>query len=278
MRRVTSRGAPAALTGPDSEGATETRDATAHFGSPNWRELEADKATKFKFEAYRADGVKTALEAAFGGLCAYCEAPYGVTNDGHIEHYRPKGGVDLDDQRRNQPPGYYWLASTWENLLPACGHCNVRKRHTYPDGTRRFSGKGTAFPLREGTPRATGPGQEEDEQPMLLHPYDDEPDLHLQFVDELACPRNGDERGKETIELLGLNRPFLIEARRDRLQPLKVALKNLAKAKKFQRDYPNDPQFAENLTKARADLKEMLQPGKPFASALAHYMRVEREQ
>ena len=71
--------------------------------------------------------------------CAYCECRIqGAHPD--AEHYRPKGAVthgrskteakcSIDASGSRAPieiahPGYFWLAYTWENLIPACKFCN----------------------------------------------------------------------------------------------------------------------------------------------------------
>ena len=82
--------------------------------------------------AYKADDVKATLEQAFRGKCAYCESAYSAAQPMAVEHYRPKGEVVIAGKRT--PPGYYWLASAWDNLLPSCTDCNSPRRQVLPDG------------------------------------------------------------------------------------------------------------------------------------------------
>jgi uncharacterized protein (TIGR02646 family) len=105
--------------------ATERQNASDHYGSA------APPTKAYEFQVYKHPEVKAALTALFAEKCAYCElliegAPF------DIEHYRPKGGVVEDD--RSIVQGYWWLASTWSNLLPSCQDCNRARYHEMPDG------------------------------------------------------------------------------------------------------------------------------------------------
>jgi hypothetical protein len=269
MRHVIQPPAPSALVAAD---AIERLAAIAHFQSPHWPVLEADKATRFEFKAYKTTGVMAVLETAFKSLCAYCESRYeGVALSGHVEHYRPKAAVDTPTQRRRKP-GYYWLASTWDNLVPVCPACNSEKERTHADGSVSVSGKGNAFPLADEGQRATAPGEEVNEVPLLLHPCKDEPDDHLTFEEELILPRDGSVRGEKTIEILGLNRVGLIDSRRDRLLPLKIALTRLKKARDRARDFPDNPIFADEVAELEDDVAELVSDSMPFPALIAHYL------
>jgi hypothetical protein len=157
-------------------------------------------------------------------------------------------------------PGYYWLAATWENLLPSCHNCNTDLWTEHPDGTRRKTGKGSWFPLEDESARATCEGEEEREQPLLLHPYEDDPAEHLEFVEDGVIRARGradgqpSRRGEVTIDLLGLNRRGLVDMRRDRQVVVKAAKKALAEA---ERDHLGDPTDAELKAKYEACVDEL---------------------
>ena len=153
--------------------------------------------------------------------CAYCEVdlPTGQLY-GDVEHYRPKlrvtdarGRVIMIPGANGQPPrphpGYPWLAYDPSNLLPACLACN--RPGTLRTGER--IGKWDQFPVRRF--RASKPGDETMERPLLLHPVFDEPEKHLtlQLETGMLCAKTA--RGEATITILGLNREGLPEARRD---------------------------------------------------------------
>lgn len=135
--------------------------------------------------------------------CAYCEAKLKHVDNGAVEHYRPKASVREDPAHS----GYYWLAYDPTNLLPSCGLCNT-------------SGKHTQFPVAGS--RATSPQASlEDERPLLINPYKEDPLDHLKFLS------TGDivdktERGKKTIEICLLER--LREFRREAMERLATKL------------------------------------------------------
>jgi uncharacterized protein (TIGR02646 family) len=148
------------------------------------------------------------------GRCAYCEAVCKHVGYGDVEHYRPKAKVTEDDTH----PGYYWLAYDRENYLPSCQICNqyVKKSH---------------FPIAPGGVRAQQPGDSlEDEQALLLNPSVHDYEQHLEFVpsDETENPgyaKGISDEGKETIELMELNRDTLVDLRRQEQGSVQQALK-----------------------------------------------------
>lgn len=118
---------------------------------------------------YSHPEVHEALARIFHRKCAYCEA---IDNSMEIEHFRPKARVDEEPRHH----GYYWLAYTWANLLPACAACNKRMRDA---GAYPAKGKGNQFPLEAGSHRAFAPGDVDAERRLLLDPCSDEPKDHL---------------------------------------------------------------------------------------------------
>jgi len=208
-----------------SKGAIEQAAAIAYFTAQSHAPGE-----KFTFRAYRNEEVINALLQAFDYVCAYCESRTATVE---VEHYRPK---NLVRTQAGPLPGYYWLAATWENLLPSCHDCNQVLRTYHPDGKRSKSGKGNWFPLEDEKARATRKGEEDRERPLLLHPYRDEPAEHLEFLDcgivRARRDANGkpSRRGEETIRILGLNRYGLPEARQVQFNRVQDALEDLLEA------------------------------------------------
>jgi hypothetical protein len=145
-----------------------------------------------------------------------------------VEHYRPKGRVrDVsfetvgDEVRvrrslvyvgegaeRRKHPGYYWLAYSWTNLFPACVGCNCPG----PSERTTMTGKWDLFPVEKF--RASEPGKEADEVPLLLNPWIDDPNDHLGFDDESGLLTWKSSRGEATVRILGLNRSALVDRRR----------------------------------------------------------------
>lgn len=125
------------------------------------------------------------------GKCSYCERRHEEKGN-DVEHYRPK-------------VQYWWLAWDWDNLLFACQQCN------------RFS-KRAQFPLAQGsqplTAEQAAPGSE---VALLLDPRVDNPFDHIRFVRITAgstiqwIPLPRTIRGQETINVLQLNRPGLLD-------------------------------------------------------------------
>lgn len=193
----------------------------------------------YPFSVYREGEVHSALDRLFATKCAYCEfkragAPF------DIEHYRPKGEVVEPCGTRR--PGYWWLASTWTNLLPACQDCNRRRYQETEAGPYLF-GKENKFPLRPGTSRAIHPGGEAQEQPLLLDPSVDDPTEHICFhvgkdkqgqdvsLVSAVVKADGvkDERGQATIDTIGLDRPSLVQQRMTSITHLRLALRSVEK-------------------------------------------------
>ena len=138
---------------------------------------------------------------AFHGTCAYCESPDGRTG-GAIKsaHYRPPGGVlradGTFDRRR-----YWWLAYEWENLLALCETCATLKGN-------RFAILGAEAPI-ESTGEAL-----DAEIPLLIDPRRDRSADHFVYQAD-GSVTSTTNRGQYTIELLALNRDWLVGARRD---------------------------------------------------------------
>lgn len=156
--------------------------------------------------------VREKLNIYYKNKCAYCE----MHCKAEIEHYRPKKGVTGD----NTHTGYYWLCYSWTNLVPSCRYCNTE------------GGKGNQFPIIEKTKRVKEPelidsklNKERckaysspliDEVPYLLHPeIDTNPEQFLAFkindektgIELIGIDKY--ERGKNTIKICNLNRPYL---------------------------------------------------------------------
>ena len=232
-----------------------------------------DGAAKYDgYKAYKNPDIRTALEAAFGGKCAYCETFYAATQPVAIEHYRPKGEVTIDGKR--VPPGYYWLASEWTNLLPSCTDCNSPRRQDLPgEDLAKTAGKANAFPLAPGSPRGATPGAEKSEKRLLLHPYLDFPDKHLEFVwgtgtvdDGWVTPKRGSAKGAATITVCALQRRGLRAARRDRLLDLIAHLESVVEAQNNAVRHPDDPDLLTQLERRLAEVSRFVADHAPYSA------------
>lgn len=126
---------------------------------------------------------------------------------GDVEHYRPKAAVQQSREAPVERPGYYWLCYEWENLLFSCGICNGEHKRSL-------------FPLRDPAKRARSPRAKlSAEEPLLVHPAEEEPEHLVGYRREYAYAIDGAPRADVTINaVLRLNdRPPLLERRRDHL-------------------------------------------------------------
>lgn len=165
-------------------------------------------------ETHTAGGYKTQLRYEFDervwmpfstqlaevtfGKCAYCETR--LVDQVEINHFRPLMRAEGLAKGDISPDHYWWLAYEWSNLVPTCAHCNRSKRARFPVRNRRAKPFGSL--TKEGA--------------LLLCPYSDvNPDDHLWFEDHgIVTPLS--DQGEVSIQVFDLNRPNLVERRRDR--------------------------------------------------------------
>jgi len=182
------------------------------------------------------------VKNVFHNKCAYCEtrevrAPY------HAEHFRPKGRVTIRTASKKQKtcttvdeegkeikhPGYFWLAYNWINLLPSCNYCNTAqgKKNQFPVKNTHISVKRLAQQdaqklrhriIKSKNREAVYYLQPEDlndlEDPLLLHPYLDDPQEHLVFGEfGVVTSRDGSEKGRHSIEVYNLDSGDLTNVR-----------------------------------------------------------------
>lgn len=165
------------------------------------------KREKVEFDntIYGHDSVKAVLVAMQHKKCAFCEADVRHVAPGHVEHFRPKGGVNQDAAEKVVKPGYWWLAYEWENLLFACEVCNSR-------------GKKNLFPLADPSKRCRKrTGALNAEVPVFINPADAsdaDPETLIDWRGSEPIATGGNVRARTTIDELGLARPDLWEHRK----------------------------------------------------------------
>jgi uncharacterized protein (TIGR02646 family) len=216
---------PDSLAMNNSSGAAERIRVIAHYQNPN--------VSTYSFKAYKGDDVVEALKKLFKKKCAYCESKITATGPIEVEHFRPKGRVAEDESHI----GYWWLASEWLNLLPSCIDCNRERYHSvysyHADVPIReiLTGKKDTFPIA-GQRAHTHHDELALEDPLLIDPTVRDPKSHIGWVFERDLPiavpifNEGvlDIYGDKSIEVLGLNRSALVEARRDVLHEISVEI------------------------------------------------------
>ncbi len=237
-------------------------------------------AFTFTFKVYGDERLRDALNEVYGFKCAYCET-YFAGQPVAVEHYRPKGAV-VDGKK--ELPGYYWLAATWENLLPSCTDCNSRRKHRMDDGRKVVRGKGNEFPLARGSKRAKAPGQEKREKPLLLNPEIDDPARHLEFAVERdragvirAALLKGkpSPKGMASIEVYALDRPQLTRARADFALRLLAHLRNTRQTLADHLAKPADANLKRRYDENAAELLRFLDPGQPYCAMARQIARAE---
>ena len=157
-----------------------------------------------------ADDVRSQLWDMQYGKCCYCERKRDKKRESDIEHFRPKAKITgLPDDK----PGYWWLAYEWDNLFFSCRACNQEYKKNH-------------FPVRDEIKRACCKGDSlEAEQAYLINPETDNPDDFILYEwlwdEQFVFIRGREERGEETIKILGLNRETLLTERGQVLDVLK---------------------------------------------------------
>jgi uncharacterized protein (TIGR02646 family) len=210
MIRIVKPAAPAVLLGQGMEATREMCEAY-ELASDDFKSGAKD-FNGFASAIYAAKDVKDTLLNAQHGKCAFCESFVRHISYGDVEHFRPKSGYRQRPTDELKRPGYYWLAYAWANLFFSCQLCN-----------QQF--KRNLFPLKDGRRRARSHTHDlSKEVPLIVDPSRLEPANFIEFREERAHAVGGCPEGETTIEVLGLNRSELMEARGRRLQTLKMLL------------------------------------------------------
>ena len=149
--------------------------------------------------------VKDKLKELYNNKCAYCEST--LSNSyGEIEHYRPKKSSKLS--KCDGSKAYYWLAFSWDNLLPCCKKCNISKSNCFDT----FNNKANYLNENFKNLHSSLIDYNNLENPKLLHPEIDS------FEDDISFSKKGEmlssnEKVIYTKIICKLDRPNLKEAR-----------------------------------------------------------------
>lgn len=211
----------------------------------------------------------------FYGKCAYCETNIPVSSPDYVEHFRPKRGVrNIDNEiimiencsgEEVAHPGYIWLAYDWTNLLPTCWKCNTW--HIDRQSGQNI-GKGNRFPVTNGY--AIYPGDEVNENELLINPMVDDPSEHIE-IDDLGIIHNKEDslRGQTVIDLFGLNiRDELIIARKAEYDNIKRRIKL----------HILMDETESNYTKEHEEIKNIQDGSKPYTLAARKAINDEYER
>jgi uncharacterized protein (TIGR02646 family) len=244
---------------PESEGEWESKDAISFFSIVNNHPLQYKRMgtsgvrTKESFIVYADKEVRKQLKKMSHGKCAYCESKITSIYSGDIEHFRPKGGYG--ERNPITKPGYYWLASDWNNLLFACPFCNQTNTHEVMDNktiSEVVQGKLNQFPLLTETYRLnyshgnlffTNPNKykiafelEETERLLLKPCTDTEIERYFEY-DEIGLikPSIGlnnfeETRAKTSIRVYALQRIGLVQSREEKVIQIKAQIRRVEEA------------------------------------------------
>lgn len=189
---------------------------------PNKEKYDQDVSNSLKeiadlVPAHTSDEFKNKLWGVFkhsiweqqGQKCAFCEKEIISSDDGQVEHFRPKTETRDEQNKQITRYAYWWLAYDHKNYVVSCSTCNKLK--------------GNRFPLIDEDTRVTASSIDEiialtdkgvlgDERPYLINPRFQYPEIYLAYNYRpdtkivFAEPKDDDGVGEKTIKILDLNR------------------------------------------------------------------------
>lgn len=273
MRRISRGSCPVNLDGPGSSGHKERLESIAHHTTKTTAE------STFSFVQYRAEPVKAQLALDYSNKCAYCESFINHVSPTDIDHFRPKGAY-RGPTGANIKPGYYWLGSEWDNLFPACPVCNRSSRQLISTGGLELVGKSTRFPLVNEANRATVPGAEAAEEPLLLNPDQSDLERHLEFKDggvvvPASIGTSESDKGKTSIDIYGLQRTYLVTKRGDHLKKIEGTIVRYKRERDPYIAKPNDPEILVRLEEAMKEIKGYLCSKQEYLTMARQYIARE---
>ena len=316
MRAVdrTSITAPPPLVTADGKGAKELEAVRAYRADP------ATAAQNFPFAVYKDDAVKAALEKLFHGKCAYCETFYNTQAPVDVEHFRPKGAVEGAPNHRgywwlamiwtNLLPSCIDCNRRRKQATPAATP-SLGALHNA--ATKQINtGKKDAFPVA-GTRAKAEADNLNLEQAYLIDPTRDDPNEFLEYYIDpnhlisLILPRRaagaapalpalGDPanvaaaaeaagvsiRGAISIQVYGLNRLGLVQARTRVLRHLEFLRHLIAEIDKVARklEASPDPEVRSATTtldrlieRILQEIADMVKPDAQYSALVAHWKR-----
>jgi uncharacterized protein (TIGR02646 family) len=203
------------------------------------------------------------LNDLFYRKCAYCESSIETVGVGTVEHFRPKlNAAGLRKQVR--PDHYWWLAYDWENLYLSCLVCNRHKRNVFPVRRRRAEPEARGVKL-------------DAEKRLLLDPCADDPEGVLSYNSK-GYIRGQDEQAQVTIEVLGLNRPALVRARRERIAQIRPLLADWTAAlRQAKRGKKTSKETMDQTGDFKERLSSYADPSQPYAGLARWLIRKTQE-
>lgn len=201
---------------------------------------KAQKELEGKAPAERKDYIEknARIWRAFARCLArmsYGKCWYSESNDPQsffdVDHFRPKKVAKRSETQVDD--GYPWLAFSIENFRYSAGRSN---RLSTDEDTEKVVGKGSWFPLLDGSPTATWVTRcLAEEQPVLLDPtirsdvtlIDINPDDGRATPSQTCLGPRKQLRATKSIEIYGLNLGNLITARKRAMRQVADDYQNL---------------------------------------------------
>jgi len=209
------------------------------------------------------------------GKCWYSESPEAQSHL-DVDHFRPKLEARRDEKVCDNP-GYEWLAFSWDNFRLSAQLSNRPVRNEETDET---DGKGSWFPLVEGSPKACWENRRVNiEQPMLLDPTKaaDVRLIEVQADGRMGpskyCHGTDKARVRESIVRLGLDLPRLKEARLRVMRNVEELTDIFARMLEASED---DDLFADKAPRNATmnAIKAKTHPREPYAAAARSQLRM----
>ena len=154
--------------------------------------MRAQSRVPYRPELINSPEIKSAIEAVFGRICAYCETPFEIKADLTLEQHRPRSNAG-DPDTLDGHLFYAWLSYEWDNILPVCTNCSRHKRDRFPVGKDTRGKLGASIEELRAQEIA-----------LLIDPCFDDVAEHLMFYPGGPVMARS-VRGERTIEVLGLN-------------------------------------------------------------------------
>lgn len=205
---------------------------------------------------YRKKKVVTALWEMQHGKCCYSEVSIPPTGHGKaVEHFDAKSV-------------FIWKRNEWENLLLVCPQCNGKKSDYFPvmltDNENETKVVYLSVPSSKTRAIIDPSSETEDPENNLTYILDNANELYGQVI-----PRNGDVRGRTTIDVTGIDDGVFYRQRFDLLnETLDVQFRNLLRAAKS-----GD---AERIELELKPFRDYVQSDRPFAGLAREYARVKK--
>ena len=202
------------------------------------------------------------------GKCWYSEAKDAGANF-DVDHFRPKAEAKRTEEIIDSE-GYSWLAFDWDNFRLSAQNCN----RLNTDETGEIVGKGSWFPLQQGSPSATWDNRcIKEEKSILLDPVVKDDLIYIDFSDtgrfthSKACVGQHKYRIEHSAIIYGLNIEKMREARFNAMKEAKELYEMILQYAE-DLDKLGDKAPMRTIERQIEQLKEKTRADAPFSRAV----------